>query len=735
MGTGLQTGYKYPAPASRLLSLLFISATERPTPAMNSNRSIRFRPRVPDWERRRIAKACQRCRGKKIRCIVVPQAPDPVCKRCLRIGVECVFADSQNPPIAPTSNDTSQRRMSRATSDYSTEESAVSPQSARLVIRNPHQTHYVGEGSNGTFLAQVQDAVIARSPDETSAELNLGYVQSCNSSDIDPHLIGAAAQVLPPRSVADFLVGVFFHTVEANYYYMDRAEFKNRLASWYNNPTSTRFDPSFLCLTLMVLSMGSQFAELQGPRRSSSSRNVSSGGPGMIFYTKAKLLLPDVVTQCSLESIQACFLMGLFLLPSNISDLSYIYHGMALKIAISAGLHRKIAAENLEERVMHVRNRLWWSLYTSERRLTILLDRPESIREDDIDAPLPQFNEDLDLPHSEDNIINLQASIALTRIFNNVVRISKTHGFENEAASEGSATRIKESLNEWSRDLPPRLQLDKLSPDMKSFRGGVHLHMTRNLIMIYMGRNSLLRHIQKSLQIQKDTSNTAHSGSGTDSNVDTETSPTGYEASLVRDCVSAAFEVIQLVRYLKENNKLARFSFTDQNCCSTAALIIMTHELVHEHPFYESSMETAMQAMAHMATGCQNAKQALGLIERLQRVIAAMKMSQATQRMNSHEPESVENLGYREWESWMAAKGGQGTLARGQELFLDQTMGQSSRSTSYAGRGEVNDSVDFALLDDMHQSGGAEGAFYSVWPDNLDSLGLGGFEDFTFPTL
>lgn len=93
----------------------------------------------------------------------------------------------------------------------------------------------------------------------------------------------------------------------------------------------------------------------------------SDDGPGHIFYQKARLLLSEVVAQCSLESIQACFLMGLYLLPSNISDLSYVYHGMALKMAISAGLHRKVAQGDLETTVLHVRNRLWWSLYTSER--------------------------------------------------------------------------------------------------------------------------------------------------------------------------------------------------------------------------------------------------------------------------------------------------------------------------------------------------------------------------------
>lgn len=159
--------------------------------------------------------------------------------------------------------------------------------------------------------------------------------------------------------------------MEANYYYMDREGFKARLGAYYDTSVCTDSDPSFLCLVLMVLAMASQFAELQGPRKPHPISPSSPGGPGTVFYLKAKALLSDVVTQCSLESIQACFLMGLFLLPSNISDLSYVYHGMALKMALSAGLHRRISGANLDGKITSVRNRLWWSLYTSERLVSL----------------------------------------------------------------------------------------------------------------------------------------------------------------------------------------------------------------------------------------------------------------------------------------------------------------------------------------------------------------------------
>lgn len=194
-------------------------------------------------------------------------------------------------------------------------------------------------------------------------------MQSLDSNGTDLELLKISLEGFPPRNVADFLVTTFFSVSEANYYYMDRERFKERLNRCYDEMTPESVDnsASFVCLALMVFAMGSQFAGLKAPSRMIPAMNMSKHGPGMVFYVKAKLLVADVITQCSLESIQVCFLIGLFLLPSNISDLSYVYHGMALKMAISAGLHRRIVNPSLDHRVMHVRNRLWWSLYASER--------------------------------------------------------------------------------------------------------------------------------------------------------------------------------------------------------------------------------------------------------------------------------------------------------------------------------------------------------------------------------
>lgn len=189
------------------------------------------------------------------------------------------------------------------------------------------------------------------------------------NEDFDVTLVHKVVDRFPPKSVADFLSQQFFRNSEANYHYMDRSLFQQRLDTYYISDSSRMIepDPGFTCLILMVFAMGSRFAAVEIPSTSKIGDAASKHGPGTAFYEQAKLLLPDVITQCSLESIQVCFLFGLFLLPSSTSDLAYVYQGTALKMAIANGMHQKAIDKALENRVVELRNRLWWSMFASER--------------------------------------------------------------------------------------------------------------------------------------------------------------------------------------------------------------------------------------------------------------------------------------------------------------------------------------------------------------------------------
>jgi hypothetical protein len=62
---------------------------------------------------------------------------------------------------------------------------------------------------------------------------------------------------------------------------------------------------------------------------------------------------------------------------------------MALRIALSQGLHRDIVSGVLDDpEVTRYRN-AWWTLYILDRKLSSLMGAPCSINDSDISVPIP----------------------------------------------------------------------------------------------------------------------------------------------------------------------------------------------------------------------------------------------------------------------------------------------------------------------------------------------------------
>jgi hypothetical protein len=127
-----------------------------------------------------------------------------------------------------------------------------------------------------------------------------------------------------------------------------------------------------ICIVFSVLAIGTQFAYLEsigdGSRQAEPlADKFSEDSVGMVFYQQACRLLPDVITISSLESVQACLLLGMYTLPVDASGLSYIYLNLAIKLAIQNGMHRKYTGEGLEAHIRETRNRVWWTAYTIEK--------------------------------------------------------------------------------------------------------------------------------------------------------------------------------------------------------------------------------------------------------------------------------------------------------------------------------------------------------------------------------
>jgi len=173
-----------------------------------------------------------------------------------------------------------------------------------------------------------------------------------------------ALAAFPSRHDAEKLIDSLFLYAETNYYYFDERDLRARIQRLYDRQSQENDNGlDFIALALVSLALGSQVADFNGISLQVADISVKDQPPGTGLMHHAEQIIPSVMTSCSVESLQCCLLMAICLLPIAGPKVSYIYLSVALKIAISLGLHRKPDKSPADEELQ----RVFWTTYVIER--------------------------------------------------------------------------------------------------------------------------------------------------------------------------------------------------------------------------------------------------------------------------------------------------------------------------------------------------------------------------------
>lgn len=233
--------------------------------------------------------------------------------------------------------------------------------------------HYSGEFSHWNFskmlLRRFQS--LGNMPEENhDSESSKGFFRA-TSLQSPSSFVYSSMKYLPPREVADFLVDTFLEFAQTNYYYFDEITFREKMDYYYNNEQLlTINDAGWICTLLMTFAIGTQFAYMQvkgSPDIPGSLDVMPDDHIGLELYRFSCRLIPDLITTASVETVQAFLLLGVYALPIDTSGLAYTYYGLAIKMAIQNGMHRKFSGNELSPPTVELRNRLWWTVYSLER--------------------------------------------------------------------------------------------------------------------------------------------------------------------------------------------------------------------------------------------------------------------------------------------------------------------------------------------------------------------------------
>ncbi|RIA83396.1 fungal-specific transcription factor domain-containing protein [Glomus cerebriforme] len=502
-------------------------------------------------KRRRVARACDTCRRKKVRCDgVQPGSDPPSCTNCKAYGYECAFIDApkkrgppkgyiealetrlqrmesilgglvqsgdlpegtissnlewinvnesnfrsaqesnnstssrlrKSPSINSTSTNKNNSRNGRTSSsknlmtssssghkhyknngqssdseeclssdsnEYSGSRYDLNDSMGQLAMDESGHTKYLGN-SSGVFLLKITKKVAN------------GQIISMPTSDwhIPPIKRIGSSEVLelPPKELCDQLLEAYWKEVHPYMPFIDKQDLMEK----YNNLEANY---SSIILLYAIFSITARFVN------DPSIRMYSEGFPGSVFYVKAKELLKDEFDKASISIVQALLMLSIQIHGQK-DSVTWVYIGLAIRLAQDMGLHRDSSKWNFDERQGEVRRRVWWACCLIDRFSSAGLGRPLAINEADCDVDFPIAGK---IPDDDNDTIEawvemIKGNLILGRILNHVYGIKSK---SSQGNVESILASLDNELNEWRDNLPKKFQFDPAtmnSGDVKTNR-------------------------------------------------------------------------------------------------------------------------------------------------------------------------------------------------------------------------------------------------------------------------
>lgn len=173
--------------------------------------------------------------------------------------------------------------------------------------------------------------------------------------------VSAALPRLPPYDFAKRLFWAQYAYIGTIFSLIQPEDFVERLDRVYNHPldASNRESRLVYCQTLLVIGFGLMYSVNQW--------SGDGGPPGFKYFKHALRFLPDIHEEGSILFVEVLCYVAYFLQNLNRADAAFLYIGLALRMAISLGLHQEVSCSGISDVDRDRRRRAWWSVYSLDR--------------------------------------------------------------------------------------------------------------------------------------------------------------------------------------------------------------------------------------------------------------------------------------------------------------------------------------------------------------------------------
>lgn len=358
---------------------------------------------------------------------------------------------------------------------------------------------------------------------------------------------------LPPLDIARQLYAAQYTYIGTIFAFTDPPAFERLMQEAYRCPPDLCDQNSCLAYSklLVILAFGkmysvNQWIDWQGP-------------PGFDYFTQALEFLPDMHGEGSILFVETLALVGYFMQNLNRRDAACLYVGMALRMAITLGLHQESASKELSEEIKEHRRRVWWSVYSLDRIQSVKSGNPITIHDEDIGVALPSK-----LPHEPDYsaAVVLRHYTKLSQICGEVTVNIYRRTPKSGSTLMASVQRIIMGLSKWHQELPEELRFDPARLSISRESVSTLLHYSQ---CINMTARPLLFHV-----VQK----RCKAGLA-DKERDWKEGLTQTTVKVIETCVAAARDTIHMMTIAAQKNLVATYGYMDSEHAFSASIVLV----------------------------------------------------------------------------------------------------------------------------------------------------------------
>ncbi|WPK24636.1 hypothetical protein PUMCH_001916 [Australozyma saopauloensis] len=365
-------------------------------------------------KRRRVTRACDHCRLKKVKC----DGKQP-CIHCTVYSHNCTY-DRPNirnkktmAPLPSTPQSAALLQLialNRMPSISTINENLVLSQNILNLLFPKLQFNFLEESPQEFDYKRLQKIVMhlqARNPacvnlneisemyqdsDSLQPSPSTRLEQSMGSETSGDEALGAEFKlILPPKPEALQLIYTTWNKACVLFRFYHRPSLLEEVDLLYSLDPShyTGRQQKFLPFMYSLLACGSLFSKSSN---STDKTNSTLEDDGFNYFLEARRLI-DVTNVADLPSIQTIVMMILYLQCSARLSTCYSYIGIALRSALKEGLHRNLSIFQSKRRLDPIeedtRKRLFFTIYKMDIYINSLLGLPRSISEDEFDQEFP----------------------------------------------------------------------------------------------------------------------------------------------------------------------------------------------------------------------------------------------------------------------------------------------------------------------------------------------------------